>query len=1098
LNQGQTDARVKFLSRGSSYNLFLTPAGAALDLHRTDEPVSRKMSFAGRKAAKARDVKRERAVVRLQFVGANREARARGVDELEGKSNYFVGSDPKRWLAGVPNYGRVEFEGVYRGVDVVYYGSGGQLEYDFRVAPKADPRVIKLNFEGARRLELDEQGDLLLHVGGELIRQRRPFVYQESGGERMPVEAGYVLKGKNLVGIRVGAYDASKPLVIDPVLVYSTYLSGSGADEGAGIAVDAAGNAYVTGVTDSPDFPTTAGAARTAKGGGRDVFVAKLNAAGSGLVYSTYLGGGGEDAGFGVALDAAGNAYVTGTTASTNFPTTDGAFRTTPGGGTDAFAAKLNPSGSALVYSTYLGGASDEEGFGVAIDAAGSSYLTGVTTSTNFPATGGALLTHSAGLLDAFVTKLNPSGSGLAYSTYLGGAGADLGFGVATDASGSAYVTGFTDSANFPFTPGALQPTLSGNGDAFAAKLNADGAALAYSTFVGGSELDAGLAVAVDANGNAYLTGTTESANFPVTAGAFRMTKGDGSDAFITKVNPTGALLAYSTFIGGTGDDLGFGVTVDAAGKTHLTGVTGSSNFPVTADALQPAYAGGTDAFIATLDASGASLDYSTFFGGSGAEAGFAVAFAGGSAYATGVTDSSAIASIPAGRSFDLGNCVGPCGHDAFVLKIGQPTPVPTPTPTPTPTPAPTATPTPVPTPTPSPTPTASPTPTPVATPTPTPIPTPTPNTVQFSAAGFNVSEGERKVVVTVSRTGSLSEAAGVRYATADGSALERTDYTATLGELTFAPNEASKSITIFITDDVFAEQPEAFTVALFDPQGAALGSPSVATVNIDSDDATSGKSPIRGGQPEFDATFFVRQHYVDFLNREPDESGLRFWVNQTTNCGASDPQVCRVNVSAAFFLSIEFQQTGYLVYRTYQAAFGRAPVPLTIREFLPDTQQIGRGVAVGVGNWEQQLEQNKQAYMNGFVARAAFATEYPPDMTAAQFVDKLNRNAGGPLTQAERDDLAGRLGGGQVTRAQALREVAENAEFSRRHSNRAFVLMQYFGYLRRNPNDLPDSDFGGFNFWLSKLNQFGGNFVSAEMAKAFLTSTEYEKRFGQ
>jgi hypothetical protein len=337
-----------------------------------------------------------------------------------------------------------------------------------------------------------------------------------------------------------------------------------------------------------------------------------------------------------------------------------------------------------------------------------------------------------------------------------------------------------------------------------------------------------------------------------------------------------------------------------------------------------------------------------------------------------------------------------------------------------------------------------------------------------------------------------------VRYATADGSALERTDYTATLGELPFAPNEASKTITIFITDDVFAEQPETFTIGLSGPQGVALGSPAVATVNINSDDATNGQSPIRGGQPEFDASFFVRQHYVDFLNREPDADGLAFWVNQTTNCGASDRQVCRVNVSAAFFLSIEFQQTGYLVYRTYQAAFGRAPVPHTIREFQPDTQQIGRGVVVNQQGWEQQLEQNKQAYMNGFVARPAFAAEYPQSMTAAQFVDKLNQNTGGALTQAERNDLAGRLGGGQVTRAQALREVAENAEFSRRHSNRAFVLMQYFGYLRRSPNDPPDTDFEGYNFWLGKLNTFGGDFVNAEMVKAFITSIEYEKRFGQ
>ncbi len=436
----------------------------------------------------------------------------------------------------------------------------------------------------------------------------------------------------------------------------------------------------------------------------------------------------------------------------------------------------------------------------------------------------------------------------------------------------------------------------------------------------------------------------------------------------------------------------------------------------------------------------------------------------------------------------------------------------------------------PTPTPTPTATPTPTPTPTPTATPTPTPSPTPATNTVQFTASSFEANEGaggsaplgiasgevaeweaavaaaQGSASITVTRTGNLSQPASVDYATQTGTASDRSDYTAAFGTLRFAANENSKTIVVHITDDVFQESTESFTVSLSNPVGAALGSPASATVNVTSNDSTTGANPVKDGS--FNSEFFVRQHYADFLGREPDAGGLQFWKNQIDECEqrpAAERQGCRevrrINVSAAFFVSIEFQETGYLVYRTFGASFGArrigGTVPLTMREFLPDTQEIGRNVTVGTGNWEQQLEANKVAYFERFVERAQFLSAYPLSMTPAQFVDALNANTNNSLSQSERDALVAELASGAKTRAQVLRQVAEDADFKSLEFNRAFVMMQYFGYLRRNPNDSPDSNFDGYNFWLGKLNQFNGNYISAEMVKGFITSGEYTGRFG-
>jgi len=390
--------------------------------------------------------------------------------------------------------------------------------------------------------------------------------------------------------------------------------------------------------------------------------------------------------------------------------------------------------------------------------------------------------------------------------------------------------------------------------------------------------------------------------------------------------------------------------------------------------------------------------------------------------------------------------------------------------------------------------------------------------TVQFSASTATATEtpnATTKVDVTVTRSGDTSGTSTIDYASADGSASERSDYEAALGTLRFAAGEATKTITVFIVDDRFGESAETFNVNLSNPVGCTLGSPATFTVTINSDESVNGLNPVKDAS--FNTDFFVRQHYLDFFNRVPDQGGLDFWKNQIDECETRPPaekQACReirrINVSAAFFLSIEFQQTGYLVERLYMAAYGSAQgtstlggthqlsVPIVrLNEFLPDTQQIGRGVIIGQPGADQLLENNKQTLIAEFVLRSRFTTAYPIGMPAAQFVDTLNANAGGALSPAERDQLVTDLTSGAKTRAQVLRAVAEDPDLFAAETNRAFVLAQFFGYLRRNPNDSPDSDYTGYDFWLGKLNQFNGNFVNAEMVKAFIVSGEYQGRFG-
>ena len=686
-NQGQTDPQVRFLSRGSGYTLFLTPTEVVLALRPAPASNPRQKSDPVHLALESEAAQAQAAaVLRMKVVGSSSAPRLVGLDELPGKSNYFLGNDPKKWRTNVPSYSRVRYENVYAGVDLIYYGSQGQLEYDFVVAPGSAPDAITLGFEGTDEMAIDPQGNLVLSIGSGEVSLHKPVVYQEVDGVRRVIQGGYALKEGNRVGFQVAAYDADKPLVIDPTLAYSTYLGGSSADGAffflpTGIAVDAGGNAYVTGGTASTDFPTTTGSSQTASGGDFDVFVTKLSPTGSTLVYSTYLGGSGTDVGTAIAVDTSGNAYVTGQT-NGSFPTTTGAFQTAFGSGSKhVFVTKFDSTGSTLVYSTYLGGGSGTDASAaITVDASGNAYVTGSTNSATFPTTTGAFQTVCGGCNDAFVTKFNSVGSALVYSTYLGGSNGDSGSGIAVDSSGNAYVTGSTGSTNFPTTTGAFQTIFGGgSNDAFVTKLNPTGSGLIYSTYLGGSSQDAPfpsntVRIAIDSAGNAYVTGATNSANFPTTVGAFQSALGGGSgfDVFLSKLNPMGSALVYSTYLGGSGFDGGYSIAVDSAGNAYITGQANSTDFP-TASPIQASPGGGEDAFVAKFNPTGSALVYSTYLGGSSSGAidefgsGIAVDTVG-NAYVTGMTDSTDFPTTAGAFQTTFGGG----GTDAFVAKISS------------------------------------------------------------------------------------------------------------------------------------------------------------------------------------------------------------------------------------------------------------------------------------------------------------------------------------------------------------------------------------------------------------------------------------------
>jgi len=665
-NEGQTSPQVRYLARGQGFTLFLTQSAAVLQLTRF-ETSDRKanvpaLNFGPSQASNVLPSKGDSVVkfdlsrhsfsksddiVSLKLLGANPRAKSTGDGQLQGYTSYFLGSDPRNWHTRIPNFSRVRFHQIYPGIDLVYYGRQGRLENDFIVSPGSDPKRIGLVLQGAKDMYLNPSGDLVLKVRGGEVSFQRPRAYQDKDGRHKEIDVHYVLRAGNRVAFALGDYDRAQPLVIDPVLTYSTYLGGNGGDVGRGIAVDASGNAYVTGQTASLNFPTTSSGVQTTNGGGTDVFVTKLNPSGTSFVYSVYLGGNDNDFGSGIAVDSSGDAYITGYTSSANFPTTSGAYKTSYVGNTDAFLAKLDPSGTTLVYSTYLGGSGIDYGRAVAVDASGDAFVTGFTQSGDFP-TMNPLQGSFGGVSDAFVTEFNPGGTALLFSTYLGGSGADEGLAIALDGSGNPYVAGYTLSSDFP-TQNALQTTLAGPSDAFVAEINPGTSSLVFSTYLGGSGTESAQSIALDATGNIYVAGTTSSSDFPVTSGAAQATVGGMDDAFVVKLSPGGAQKVYATYLGGSGEDQGNAIAVDPSGNAFVTGLTQSSNFPL-ADALQSTLgitgadtcgsAPCADVFLTELGPSGA-LTYSTFLGGSDADFGNSIAVdSGGAAYVTGGTAS--------------------------------------------------------------------------------------------------------------------------------------------------------------------------------------------------------------------------------------------------------------------------------------------------------------------------------------------------------------------------------------------------------------------------------------------------------------------------
>ncbi len=666
-NVGQSDTAVSFQAHPPGGNLFFTRRGILLAL--------------------------PEAQLRLQFENPNVNLEMIGVEQQPGRVNYLKGNDPANWFTHLPTYGRLSYHQLYPGIDWQVSGNIGVMKGTYYLLPQADATQIRWQYAGANSLTLDPTtGDLLITVAGKtavspptIFVEKAPIAWQEIAGKRVTVPVQYQLDETNGRSPTISfhfpaSYNHSYPLVIDPVLTYSTYLGGSGGDFGFAITLDSYSNAYVTGYTYSADFPT-ASPQQPDIGGSLDAFVSKFSPDGSTLLYSTYLGGSGDDYGYGITTDGLGNAYLTGQTLSTNFPTVT-PYQATNGGGQDVFALKLTESGSELLFSTYLGGSAEDVGTSIAVDGTGNVYLTGWTRSLNFPTAvpfDGTL----GGPFDAFVTKLSSSGSSLVYSTYLGGNsccagtdGTDTGSTIALDSDGNAYVTGFTNSTNFPLAnPWQTDCVVVGTcADVFVTKFNAAGSDLLFSTYLGGNGRDEGTGLAVDAAQNIYVTGFTASTTFP-TANPAQSSNGGGDDAFISKFHSDGETLLYSTYLGGSGDESGHGanrdagfLALDALGNAYVVGSTLSGDFPLVSP-LPDAHGSASEVYLTKLSADGDTLVYSTYLGGSEADKGQSIAVdAGCDVFLTGYTDSddfpTAVPLIPEPPNEFL--------QDAFVSKISE------------------------------------------------------------------------------------------------------------------------------------------------------------------------------------------------------------------------------------------------------------------------------------------------------------------------------------------------------------------------------------------------------------------------------------------
>jgi hypothetical protein len=701
-NRGQTDPRVAFTLQAGAATVYFTPTGVTYALvepgQDDDQMTPNRRILAGLDAAPPRRGVGRRWAVKLDFVGANPDVRPVGQEQAETVVSYFR-SRPGEWHAGLRTFQRIVYADLWPGIDLAYYGAGGALKYEFVVQPGADPGQIRLAYRGAESAALNAAGQLAVTtpVGG--FTDDVPVAWQDGPGGRTSIAAtydpqltisrtGFASPGSDGTatgfGFRVGAYDPTRALVLDPVvLIYNGYIGGASGEIGDGIAVDGEGNVYVTGgtVSSQTTFPVRGGPDLTYNGD-VDAFVAKVNPSGTALVYAGYIGGASLDAGRGITVDSAGSAYIVGYTDSDQVTSPKFPVRGGPdlsyNGEFDAFVAKVNPSGTELIYAGYIGGAKGEIGYGIAVDGTGSVYVSGWTNSdeTTFPVRGGPDLTHNGGNEDAFIAKVNPAGTDLVYAGYIGGAGKDVGYDIAVNGISNAYVTGVTNSAEATFPVlGGPDPTHNGSDDAFVVKVNPAGTSLVYSGYIGGTGVDIGYGIAVDGAGNAYITGTTNSdeASFPVLGGP-DLTFNGLLDVFVCKVNPTGAALVYAGYVGGAGNDGGYDITVDGAGNAYVTGDTNSdeTTFPVLGGP-DLTFNGTDDALVAKVNPSGTTLAYAGYIGGADSDSGNDIVVdRAGNAYVTGVTSSDET-TFPVLGGPDL-TFNGP--QDAFVAKVGYHLPV--------------------------------------------------------------------------------------------------------------------------------------------------------------------------------------------------------------------------------------------------------------------------------------------------------------------------------------------------------------------------------------------------------------------------------------
>ena len=661
-NRGQWDPAVRYAARANGYALLLTAAGPVVAL-----PGSQRVA--------------------IRLLDSNPAAPIEALDPLPSHTDYFLGSRD-RWRTDIPNYSRVRYRAAYPGIDVVYYGNPSRLEYDFVLQPGADPRAIRLQFRGAGRLSITPEGDLAFESAGTRMVQEKPVIYQEDrrSAVRRQVQGRYVLMARNVVGIRLEHYDRTAPLVIDPTLVYSTFMGGSESDQITAAKLDSAGRLYVAGSTTTNDLLATTNTYQAANAGGTDVFVAVIDTTpgkGFPILYFTYVGGSGTDIPLAMALDSSSNIYLTGTTTSTDFPTAGSAIQTAGAGSNivSGFVLELNPglsSGtSSLAYSSYLGGTTgNQSANAIALDSGGNIYVIGSTKATDFPVSSTAYQSTLNGLQDAFLCKITTSSSTLVYSTYLGGELEDDGRGIAVASNGQVYFAVNTNSTQFPLAGVAYASSLAGNYDIIIGAMDmtqSGTGSLVYATYFGGSDNDVARKLALDANGNLLLTGYTLSYDFPVTQDALQPVYGGNGDAFVLVVNPRNpAFLLYSSYLGGADGEAGNDIAADSAGFLYVTGYTLSPNFPTTADALQPAWGRSIDIFVTKLQrgaAGPAGLKWSTYFGSGTANSGLALVLGlDGTVYVAGYAGSQFQATSGATQgAFDGGY------SDGFILVMSQP-----------------------------------------------------------------------------------------------------------------------------------------------------------------------------------------------------------------------------------------------------------------------------------------------------------------------------------------------------------------------------------------------------------------------------------------